>query len=246
MLRLGLDGLETESEHERGIRDAEARAQAHPRWDTDGDAMEIDATLEALSLEPDHRVLELGAGRGRFTHVVAERCQLVVAVDISLESLLASARAARSGRVAYVEADATRDVVRERSVDRVLGTLASNLPTPAARAASCAAAARALTDAGVFVFSTHYYGLRARWDGEPREGRYTPGGIYRRLFTAAEVRREISPYFDQVRIRPICVVLPFARRLGLPVRPLDRQARRVPLVRALGTLLLVEARGPRR
>ena len=246
MLRLGVDGLHAESDHERRIRDAEAAAPAQPRWDTDADVMEIGATLEALALEPRHRVLELGAGRGRFTRLLAERSGLVVAVDISVESLRVSARTLTGGTVALVEADATRDVAAPAGFDRALGTLASNLPTREAREASYRAAARALVDDGVFVFSTHYYGVRARLEGEPKAGRYTSDGIYRYLLTPAEVSREVSPYFESVRVRPICVVLPFSRRLGLPVPTVDRVARRVPLLRAFGGLLLVEAKRPRR
>src|SRR5687767_6985054 len=48
VLRLGLEGLHPESEHERRLRDAEAAARPEPAWDAPGDAMEIDAMREAL------------------------------------------------------------------------------------------------------------------------------------------------------------------------------------------------------
>jgi SAM-dependent methyltransferase len=207
--------------------------------------MEVDALLEALDLSPEHRLLEMGCGRGRFTTRVASMCSEVVAVDISLQSLRAAAARLEGGDVALVHGDATKPLVAAGHVDRVLGTLASNLPDRATRQASYRTAAAALRPGGKFVFSTHYLGLRARMDREPREGRYTEGGIYRCLLTAADVREEAAPYFRRLRIRPICVVLPFSRRLGVPLAPLDRVARRIPLVRAFGDLLLVEASEPR-
>jgi SAM-dependent methyltransferase len=246
VLRTGLHGLHGESDHERRIRDLEAAAAPEPAWDAPGDLMEIGATLEALQLRPHHRLLELGAGRGRFTNLVAAACREVVAVDISIESLVAAAKRLNGERIALVHGDATKPIGSPGMFDRALGTLTSNLPDRSARQASYGSAAAALTPDGRFVFTTHYYGLRARMDREPLEGRYTEGGIYRRLLTVAEVREETAPYFRRVRIRPICVVLPFAQRVGLPLVATDRIARRVPLIRSFGTLLLVEATGPRR
>jgi SAM-dependent methyltransferase len=243
---MGLEGLHGESEYERRLRDAEAARHPDPSWDTPGDAMEIDAMLKALSLRPGHRVLELGAGRGRFTTLLAAARTEVVAIDISLESLRAASRRIDSESVALLHGDATKAMVAPSTFDRVLGTLTSNLPDRATRQASYDVAAKALRPNGVFVCTTHYFGLRARLDGEAREARYTEGGIYRCLLTVDEVVEEASPFFARVRARPVCVVLPFAHRLRLPIATIDRFARRVPGLRAFGTLLLVEATGPRR
>jgi SAM-dependent methyltransferase len=243
---MDLNGLHPESGHEREIRDAEASTDPNPSWDSPADAMEIDATLAALDLRPQHRLLELGAGQGRFTTLAERACREVVALDISAESLRAAARRLTSATVALVQGDATKSIVAKGTFDRVLGTLTSNLPDRSTRQGSYRTAADALTSNGKFVFSTHYFGARARIERVPREGRYSEGGIYRRFLTRAEVLEETAPYFQRVRVRPICVVLPFARRVGLPLVATDRVARRVPLLRAFGTLLLVEATRPRR
>ncbi|MEQ1856742.1 MAG: class I SAM-dependent methyltransferase [Longimicrobiales bacterium] len=246
VLSVGLENLHEESEHERRIRDAEASANPEPSWNAPSDVMETDATLEALDLRAHHRLLEMGPGRGRFTRRVESLCAEVVAVDISLESLRGAARRLSRDTVALIQGDATKPVVAPGTFDRVLGTLTSNLPSRTLREASYAAASQALRADGKFVFTTHYLGIRARLDREPREGRYTEGGIYRCLLTAADVRRETAPYFRRARVRPICVVLPFSRRLGIPLAGADRIARRMPLLRAFGDLLLVEASAPRR
>jgi len=241
---MGLESLHPESDHERLLRDAEAVKSPEPSWSTPADVMEMDATLEALELTEGQRVLELGPGRGRFTRRLQDLATTVVGVDISLESLKVAHLHVDPERVALVHADATAPVGAPAAFDRILGTLASNLPDRVSRITSYRVASRALKDDGKFVFSTHYYGIRARLDREPKEGRYVAGGIYRSLLTRAEVIEEIKPFFARVTVRPICVVLPLTARLGLPLPALDKIARRVPLLRAFGTLLLVEAEAP--
>jgi SAM-dependent methyltransferase len=243
---MGLGDLHPESDRERRLRDEEAGTLPLHMEDAVYDAMEIEGTLEALSVRPGHRVLELGCGRGRFTRLIEKRGATVVGVDISLESLRIAADHIATSRVALVQADATKAIAAPRSFDRVLGTLTSNLPSRRAREDSYRAAAAALSDDGKLVFSTHHYGIRARLAREPKEGRYSAEGIYRYLLEPREIRDEIGPFFGRVRIRPICVVLPFSRRLGLPLARIDRIARRIPGTRSLGDLLLVEASRPTR
>ena len=246
LLRLGLDGLHPESDRERRIRDEEAVSGAAIPWGVAYDEMEVSATLAALDLAPHHRLLELGPGRGRFTRLLETTCGLVVGVDISLESLRVAASRLQTDKVALVHADVTKAVFTQGAFHRILGTLTSNLPGVEERRRSYEVAARALDDAGKLVFTTHYFGLRARLAREAREGRYTDGGIYRRLLTAREIRTELRPYFRRIRVRPICVILPLSGRLRLPLVATDRVARALPLLRAFGDLLLVEAAEPRR
>ena len=246
LIRLGLEGLHPESDRERRIRDQEALSGAVTPWSVAYDEMEISATLAALDLAPHHRLLELGPGRGRFTLLVETMCSLVVGIDISLESLRVAASRLQTGKVALAHADVTKAIFAPGAFDRILGTLTSNLPDSVERRKSYQVAARALDNAGKLVFTTHYYGLRARLDREAREGRYIDHGIYRRLLTIREIRTELRPYFRRIRVRPICVILPFSRRLRLPLVATDRVARTLPLLRAFGDLLLVEASHPRR
>jgi len=245
IVRVGLDDLHPESMREQSIRDQEASNHGVPSGDTPFDLMEIGATMEALALKPEHCLLELGSGRGRFTKVVASVCKRVLGVDISLGSLRLASDEVGDREVGFIHGDATVPHVADGSFDRVLGTLTSNLPDKPLRQASYHAAARALSPGGRFVFTTHFFGLRARSQGESRDGRYSEEGIYRRLLEPSEVRDEISPYFGKVSVRPIQVVVPLSMRLGLPLVPLDRLARRIPGLRNFGHLLLVDAREPR-
>lgn len=242
-----LPSLDPITEHERGIRDSEAtRFGPPPAPDWDNDFMAVHATMQALDLQPDHVVLELGPGTGRFTRLLAGSCAALLGVDISRAALnTTAAHLDDRDHITFVQADATTPVAAPGRFDRILGTLTSNLPNGRARAASYRWAARALKPDGRFVFTTHHYGPWARLMKEPRRGRYSPEGIYRRLLTPKEVRSELAPFFGRVRVRPVYVVLPFSRRLRLHGAKLDRLAQRLPGLRAFGDLLLVEAEIPK-
>lgn len=249
ILRLMPRDLHRETEHEMRLRDGAAAAPTVARGVsghgmTDEDLMEIEHTMRALDLRPQHVVLELGAGTGRFTRLLQDRCKHVVAVEVSLKSLQACRRdLGGAAPVPFAQADAAVPFAVPRAYDRILGTLASNLPDSKTRMASYRMAARACKRDGLFVFSTHHYCIRSRLAGHPREGRYQ-SGIFRSLLTAADIRRELEPFWGQLRVRPIVVVPPLARRLRLPLRSLDRIGQQLPLLRDFGELLLVEARQP--
>ena len=92
--------------------------------------------------------------------------------------------------VGLVRADITNLSIAPRSFHRVLSTLVSNLPTREHRLSMLHLASDSLTKHGRFVFSTHYYGIRERWGGVAKSGRYTKGGIYRYYFRKNEIKRE--------------------------------------------------------
>jgi cyclopropane fatty-acyl-phospholipid synthase-like methyltransferase/uncharacterized protein YbaR (Trm112 family) len=173
--------LDTESDHERQLRDRNLSA-GYDFSDEESDMQlaEVHPMLESAALSEGTDVLELGAGAGRHTVRIATRRARIVAVDFSIDSLRRlSARAEGTWRIALVQADCTRLSVRARSFDVVVSTLVSNLPTKERRDSMMALAARAIKPAGRFVFSAHHYGLHSRLAREPRSGRYFEGGIYR-------------------------------------------------------------------
>jgi SAM-dependent methyltransferase len=248
---------DAESAHEARLRDSIAGNGDYveqfraTRADRQFDRMEMRPTLAALAPLRDRVVLELGAGTGRYTVELAQASRALLAVDFSARSLemlatkLSNRRLPGGARVGLVQADVTRVCLAPRAFDRILSTLVSNLPTAAHRAAMYRLAASALRDDGLFAFSAHHYGLRQRLRHEPVDGRYSEGGIYRRLLTAREILEELGTYFGRTSCRPIQVALPGTYRLpGFPLEALSRLAERSPVVKQLGFLLLATARQP--
>jgi SAM-dependent methyltransferase len=240
--------LDPESDHERTVRDLELEAAFVPDDErSEFQLAEILPMLEACEPLENATVLELGAGSGRHTMLIAGRSGITLAVDFSIVSLRHLAARAHDGwTLGLVHADCTRVVVERRAFDVILSTLVSNLPTAQHRAAMMRLAADALTPEGKFVFGTHYYGLHSRIRGEQRSGRYKAGGIYRYLFGRREIEVETRRFFGRVASRPIQIVLPLSWRLKLPLLKLSRFAERVPLLNQFGELLLVVARSAHR
>jgi uncharacterized protein YbaR (Trm112 family) len=237
--------LNEESAHERAQRDLEADAPAAPADDPRLDAMEMIPTIRSLRLTPECVVLELGCGGGRYTLQLVGKCRQLLAADFSRASLQRLARLMPANTsTGLVQADVTRFQVAPRAFDRALATLVSNLPTPRHRALMHELVARGLADNGHFVFGTHYYSARFRRRKIPQSGRYHDRGIFRYLFTKAEIYEETRPYFREVRVRPVAVELRFTRRLGLPIVLISLLAQHVPWLNELGVLTVVEASAP--
>lgn len=82
----------------------------------------LNATLDALGLAPGARILELGAGMGRFSLPTAARGYRVVASDLSAPLLAELRRFDATGTVEVVEADAaTIDQAVDGLFDGVTG-----------------------------------------------------------------------------------------------------------------------------
>lgn len=236
--------LDDESRHERDQRDQQAQAIDHA-WETsEWVRMEIVPTIRESEPLPQATVLELGAGTGRYSVRMAARGARLMAVDFSFHALRSLAERMEPGwEVGLVEADCTRLRVKPGSCDLVASTLISNLPTAAHREALYALAASALREGGKFVFSAHHFSWPARRRGEPQSGHYRPGGIYRYLFTMAEMRREVQRFFGSVACRPVQIHLPLSGRLRVRFLA-SRLSERVWPLNRLGELLLVAARKP--
>ncbi len=210
--------------------------------------MEIPPTLRALGDISNKVVLELGCGTGRITVRLANTSKELVAVDFSAKELaILSRKFGSEVSISLVQADVSRPVVAARSFDVIVSSqVVQALPSRHHRMSMFRCASEALRDSGKFVFTTYHHGLRNRLFGIARSARYREGGIYRYYSTVDELTREIQPFFDSVRIRPIQVVLPGAARLRIPPVLLSRVAERTPGLRQLGILLLVEAQQPHR
>ncbi len=236
------------SSHEQTLWDL--GAQDYDAHVTEGraalNAMEIPPTLRALGMVRNRDILELGCGTGRLSTLLAPVCRELLAVDFSADELaILGAKLGPSEPVSLVQADVTRPLAAPRSFDLILSSqVVQALPTREHRMSMFRWAAEAMRDTGRFVFTTYHHGLRNRILGIAQAARYTEGGIYRYYSTMDGIRHELRPYFDSVRVRPIQVVLPGAERLGLPPVKGSQIFERVPGVRQLGILLLVEAAKP--
>src|SRR6266581_4783502 len=224
------------------------------------DLLEIPQHLDALQ-PAGRRVLEIGCGDGRFTMLMAQMGATVLAVDFSIDSLRTLASWLPSGiaptayrlpypcspsdlrgRVALVRADASHFHVAPRSFDRALST--TPLDSLEERMAMYRTIAKALTDDGRYVGSLENDDLTRRLLGLPLARRYS-SGIFIEHFSVAKVRREVSPYFSRLRIRPIRPRLPFIHRLPSNwVLYLSHLATATPVLRHLGEILLFRAERP--
>jgi SAM-dependent methyltransferase len=203
-------------------------------------------TLDALSPCEGKHVLEYGCGNGRFTVRIAPLASMLVAIDFSIEALSkVASRTEPLWSLALVQADCTLPIAASGAFDRALCTLTSNLPTREQRLELFRNAALALRLDGKFVFSAHYYGLRARVKRSPRSGYYEEHRIFRYLSGRRELANETRIEFGRVVCRPISVRVPFERQLRLTDIFIARALERVPIVNWMGDLLLVSAERPK-
>lgn len=242
--------LDDESLHEQHLRNELAcsrltRTNRLTWYEDEHNQMEIIPTMKALSASKGMAILELGCGEGRYTINLHNQCQWILAVDFSMDSLrMLQHKLQDSRNVGLVLGDVTTMKVKTACFDRILSTLVSNLPTQKHRMAMYSLASNALKPDGRFVFSTHYHGIRQKLKGEKKSGRYGVGGIYRYNFAISECKAEVLPYFNAIKVKPIQIYLPFARRLRLPLVAHSLFLERVPLFNRLGNLLLCMAEQP--
>jgi SAM-dependent methyltransferase len=203
-------------------------------------------TLDALSPFEGKHVLEYGCGTGRLTVRIAPAASMLVAVDFSMEALRKLAtRVEPIWNVAIVQADCIRSIAAAGAFDRALSTLISNLPTLEHRLKLIRGAATAIRSNGKFVFSAHYYGLRAFVKRSPRSGYYEQLRIFRYLSGRRELTNEAKVGFKRVICRPIVVRVPFERGLGLADISTARLLEKIPIINWMSDLLLVTADHPR-
>ncbi len=242
--------LGDESKHEQQLRNEYANSSLIKTtgcawYENEHNYMEMIPTMEALSASKNMAILELGCGDGRYTIHLHDQFEWILAVDFSIDSLrVLQQRLQESRNIGLVLGDVTTMKVKAAGFDRVLSTLVSNLPTREHRNAMYSLAANALMPDGRFIFSTHNHGVRQRLKSETKSGRYGPGGIYRYNFTISECNAEVRPYFKAIKVKPIQIYFPFARRLRLPLVAQSRFLERVPLINSLGGLLLCTAEQP--
>jgi SAM-dependent methyltransferase len=260
-----------EIEHEMALKDAEYEAMEDrfvpppDGWRSEYvDAIEIPPHLKELEPFEGRRVLELACGDGRFTMLMAQLGAEVLAVDFSKAALRKLARRLPSGtspttyrhpscrtagslagRIGLIQADAGAFHVAPRSFDRALS--ATPLDSRDQRMKMYCSVAEALKDDGWYLAGVEYDDLSRRLLGLPLVRRYSPGGILIEHLDVPTLRREIAPYFDRLRFRPIRPKVPFIRNLPVKTKILIASAvAALPGLRQLGEILLVRAERPAR
>lgn len=240
-----MDPLSATEQRQRNERGWTVPPQKTPSEVT-SHAIEMSATLEALPVRPEDKLLELGCGEGRYTLELAGRAD-ILAVDFSIQLLRALRDRLPPGtkRVGLVLGDVTTLSIAPQRFDYALSTLTSNLPSREHREKMYRLARTALAPTGRFVFSGHFQGIRQKLAGQAKSGTYRNGGIYRYNFCLHEGYEEVGPHFASVDAHPIQIYLPLSRTLRLPLPTLSRLAERIPVLRSFGNLLLVKADAPR-
>jgi len=156
--------------------------------------VEVPATLAMMSLAPQHTLLEAGCGTGRMSREFAARCERLVCVDFSWESLRrCSAKLADAGitNVDLVQADITHLPLRGSLFDRVVSCqVLEHVPTAESRQAAVAELTRAVKAGGRVTVSAYQYNVLSRLFGK-KEGEHD-GGIYFYRFARAELRDLLS------------------------------------------------------
>ena len=262
------DPLTSEDQYEMAIRDSQHSSLPPGSfvvpasgWRSQlSDLLEIPHHLSELQPR-GCTVLEIGCGDGRFTMLMAQMGASVLAVDFSLNSLRTLGSRLQSGiaptachlphlgspsdlrgRVGLVQADASHFYVAPRSFDRALST--TPLDSLEERLAMYRSIAEALGDDGRYVGSVENDDLTRRLLGLPLARRYS-SGIFIEHFSVAKVRREVSPFFSKLRIRPIRPRLPFIHGMSSQwVLRLSHLATATPFLRHLGEILLFRAERP--
>jgi SAM-dependent methyltransferase len=267
IVRLMADTVTAEDLHEIALRDQEyvtipdAAAFAATDWRSEfTDHLVIPPHLSALKPVAGGRVLEIGCGDGRFTILLAQLGADVLAVDFSLEGL----RKAKTnlqigqaptfykvtqhptmGRVGLVQADATKLHVAPGSFDRALS--ATPLDGRDERMKMYQSLAEGLRADGRYVAGVEHDSIHRRLLGLPLVRRYSAGGILIEHLNIPTLRREISPYFGRVKMRPISARVPLLSRLGLSMAIevlVIRAFSALPGLRHLGEILLAIAESP--
>lgn len=164
--------------------------------------LEIPLTLRQLRPQPSDMLLEAGCGTGRMTGALADRCRTHVAVDFSLQSLLAckeklSARGI--GNTELLQADVCALPFRDGAFDRLVSCqVLEHVPTVESRRHMVKELARAARPGATLVISAYQHSTFTRLFGR-REGMHE-GGIYYYRFERRELRALLASVLEVQRI----------------------------------------------
>ncbi len=156
--------------------------------------IEIPFTLKHLSPKQEHSLLEAGCGTGRMTRTFASKCDALISVDFSFESLKACAQKLKASNVSnvnLVQADLCHLPFRTGIFHRVVSCqVLEHIPTPQCRESAVGELSRVLRTGGKLVLSAYQYSPLMRIFGK-KEGEHD-GGIYYYRFDRGELHELLS------------------------------------------------------
>jgi SAM-dependent methyltransferase len=249
------DKLTTEQKNEITVRD-DAANEYEQRFSRVRNAIESNPALAAMRPIKSDVVAELGCGTGRITRLYAGQVRRTVAIDFSLESLIAFRRtlpASLADSVLLVQGDVSTLPLAERVFSKAVSfQVFQHLPTQAMRDATFAAARRVLSGGGTLTCTVYNWSrwkqrLAARGIGDNTRKEGLHGGkIYYFNFEKHDISGMLDKAgFDIDLIRGMDMQvrgLDLVGRLAIPINDL---LARTPFGVHLGHLLLVHARARR-
>lgn len=164
-------------------------------------AVEMPTTIRRLGLSDRDITLDVGAGTGRFTLELAQRCRRVVAVDFSFNSLKVCREKCRQSvpaKVHFVVADISMLPFRDEIFDKAGSSqVLQDLPTSEQRVATLSEVGRVVKRGGEVVITTFNYPLAERmgivkYAGKKEGYHHTGESIYYYRFTYFEFKRFLS------------------------------------------------------
>lgn len=232
-------------------RDAQA-PDFEKKYSSTVNEIEIGAIADRLKPRKHDLVLDLGAGTGRCTRVLASLCSEIVAVDMSFESLKFCRRSfEKQGSVPCncLQADINRLPFRNRRLfDRVAASqLISCLPGLMLRRDAYRKVAAILASDGSFVFTVYNHTTRYP-DAKVKTGCHD-GKLYFHRFAPRELAKELGEHFhvqsivgivslpQRVLVAPLSAI--GMRRLAISM---ERIVERTRISHWMGFLLLAKCR----
>ena len=158
--------------------------------------IEIPFTLRRLNLHPDSILLEGGCGTGRMTQEFAARCERLISLDFSWESLRSNAfklRTAGVTNVDLIQADLCNLPLKSEVFNRVVSCqVLEHIPSMECRGSAVSELNRVMRQDGRLVISAYRHSLITRCFGE-KEGEHA-GGIYFFRFARHELHELLSQH----------------------------------------------------
>ena len=205
---------------------------------------EVLPTMKALGKTNGKKVIEYGAGTGRFTEIFSKDADWYLVTDFSLVSLKITAKKIDSPKTGLVLANSTTIHTKESFFDVALALqLIEHIPTEEGRSIFFDNIKSTLKKEAVFVSSTYHQDLRRILKKEVKTGKHS-GGIFFHNFSVSELKSEIKKHFKIVKAHPIDIALPFEIRLQFSPKIgglIEMFAEQMPLINKFGHLVLVKA-----
>lgn len=203
----------------------------------------VHRVVSALDVTADDTVLDAACGTGLTVRQYQPRGARVVAMDLSLDSLVYLRRhLANPSNVEFVCGEMTALPLATGIFTKVLSANAlQHLPEPAQRTQAVADLARVASPGSRVVISAHNFSrskARAGWDKEGRAGGSTGSIQYIYRFDPQEFAALLQQSLQVTEVTGAGLPLPYRYKLSPIMRMLERRLNRLPQSAAWGNLLV--------